>query len=83
MKGIIYKYFTYSNSKKYFDVLDGMTFLYNNRVHTSIGMSPNDVNECNVLKVWEYMQKKRTPPKQNINTLKVGDVVRVSNPKIS
>lgn len=82
IKGIIYKYFTYSKSKKYTDVLDGLTCLYNNRFHSSIGMEPNSVNDGNILKVWEYMSKK-----QNKRLVKrkpclcIGDKVRVANSK--
>lgn len=40
IKGLIYKYFTYGNSNKYTDVLEKLLYLYNNRSHSSIGMSP-------------------------------------------
>jgi len=82
IKGLIYKYFTYTNSNKYTEVLQNLVFLYNNRVHSTIGMSPANVNENNILEVWNRVQQKREktfslkPPK-----FRVGDIVRVSNPK--
>lgn len=82
IKGIIYKYFTYTNSNKYTDTLQSLLFLYNNRVHSSIGVSPASVNENNILQTWQYMQQKRERSlSRKQPTLHVGDVVRVSNPK--
>lgn len=80
IKGVIYKYFTFANTKKYVDLIDSFTYLYNNRLHTSIGISPNEVSEKNVLSVWKYMQKKRTKSKSRTK-YRTGDIVRVSNPK--
>ena len=74
IKGLIYKYFTYSQSTKCIDVLDGISFIYNNRVHSSIGVTPASVNETNVLTVWKFMQKKRIKA-SNPQKLKVGDFV--------
>lgn len=82
IKGLIYKYFTYAKTKNYIDVLESLTFLYNNRFHTTIGRKPSDVSETNVLDVWKFMEKKRNHASQKNNAkLSVGDVVRVSNPK--
>lgn len=82
IKGLMYKYFTYFNSSKYTAVLQKLMFLYNNRVHSSIGITPAKVNENNILQVWQYMQKKRGKLSLvKCPTLKVGDIVRVSNPK--
>lgn len=82
IKGIIYKYFTYTKSMKYIDVLDSLTFLYNNRLHSSIGMSPCNVNESNVLNVWLYTQnREKRHTKIKKPNICVGDLVRVSNPK--
>lgn len=82
IKSIIFKYFTHAVSTKYIDVLDGILFIYNNRIHSSIGISPAAVNESNVLTVWEFMQKKRKKKTSTTrNKLNVGDFVRISNPK--
>lgn len=82
IKNLIYKYFTYTKANKYVEVLQNLMFVYNNRIHSTIGVPPADVNENNVLEVWQYSQRKlkksflRTSPK-----LSVGDIVRVANPK--
>lgn len=82
IKGIIYKYFTYSGSKRYIDVLESLVFVYNNRVHSSIGMKPSEVTENNILAVWKYMCNKREKSNTRKSTnLCVDDIVRVSNPK--
>lgn len=85
IKGIIYKYFTHTNCTRYYEVLDSLVFLYNNRVHSTIGTTPASVNETNILDVWKHTQKKQ----QNIRDkrdrrepkLHVGDIVKVSNTK--
>lgn len=83
IKGIIYKYFTHISSNRYVDVLGSLLFLYNNRVHSTIGMNPNDVNENNILNVWQYMRNKREKATvRRAAKLHVGDIVRVCNPKI-
>lgn len=82
IKGLIYKYFTYTKSNKYVDVLQNLMGIYNNRLHSTIGMSPASVNENNVLQVWQHVQKRREKTFSQKNpTLNVGDTVRVSNPK--
>lgn len=80
IKSLIYKYFTFSGSKKYVDVLDSLVCIYNNRKHSTIGIPPSNVTDKNVLSVWQYVNRKRVLP---INTQKffIGDVVRVANPK--
>lgn len=82
IKAIIYKYFTYTKTNKYDDVLQSLVFLYNNRHHSSIGIAPANVNENNILQTWQYMQRKREKTNtRNHPTLHVGDIVRVANPK--
>lgn len=82
IKSLIYKYFTYVKSNKYVDVLQSLMFVYNNRIHSTIGMSPASVNENNILQVWRNTQRKReTSFTRPIPILQVDDIVRVSNPK--
>lgn len=84
IKGIMYKYFTHTKSTNYINVIDGLMYIYNNRVHSSIGIQPANVNEENVLKVWTYMQTKREKKmKKNVPKLAIGDFVRIANPKVT
>lgn len=80
IKTIIYKYFTFNDSEKYVDVLDGVLCMYNNRKHSSIGMPPSEVNEKNVLQVWRNLEKRKTKSLKK-RKYSIGDTVRVSNPK--
>lgn len=82
IKSLIYKYFTYIKSDRYTDVLQSLMFVYNNRTHSTIGISPADVNENNILQVWQHTQRKRGKLFiQSTPNLQVGDIVRVANPK--
>lgn len=81
LKGILYKYFTYTKANKYTEALPSLLTMYNNRIHSTIGMTPAGVNENNILKVWQYMQQKRDKASRKPPILRVGDIVRVSNPK--
>lgn len=82
IKSIIYKYFTYFDTSSYVDVIESILCVYNSRKHSTIGMSPNDVNEKNVLNVWKFMNKHKTERSfEQKAKYKVGDFVRVANPK--
>jgi hypothetical protein len=79
IKEIIFKYLTSKNTLKYIDVLDKLTDTYNNRYHRSIGMTPAQVNETNILEVWhniKHSQYKRSRDKKPKYT--VGKYVRIS-----
>lgn len=79
IKSLIYKYFTYTGSDRYYDILESLVSIYNNRWHRSIGMAPTEVNEKNILQVWMNLTKngndKRAPK------LKRNDFVRLAKPK--
>lgn len=83
IKSIIFKYFTYTNTNRYVDVLSSLLYVYNNRTHSTIGMPPSQVNEKNILKVWTYMNKRKIKSSFNYCTPKYcdGDIVRISNSK--
>lgn len=79
IKSLIYRYFTYTGTQRYCDILESLVALYNNRKHRSIGMAPINVNEKNILQVWRNLNKssniKRLP------LLKCGDFVRLAKAK--
>jgi len=41
----VFKYFTANSTRKYVDILDKLVDRYNNTVHSSIGMTPNEASE--------------------------------------
>ena len=46
----IYRYFTYSNSNRYIDVLQKFVDAYNDTVHSATGMAPSRVTDSDVLR---------------------------------
>lgn len=81
IKGPLYRYFTHINSFKYHDVLQKFVDAYNKRIHRSIGMAHDDVNEKNILKVWENLQKSRGCQRLIKSKYDEGDHVRLSKLK--
>ena len=75
LKERLWRYFTYTNSRRYVEVLPALVESYNNTHHRSIGRAPNSVNAENQESVWLtlYADPKLRKPK-----LKVGDQVRLS-----
>lgn len=69
---------TQKNTKIWVDVLPELTNLYNNSIHRSIGIAPNDVNFENAEQIRQklYGQKGKSDC-----TLKLGDIVRIPVPK--
>lgn len=80
IKSVIFKYFTYTNTYKYIDVLKNIVLAYNNKKHRSIGMPPSHVNDKNILNVWENLNKDKL---KNCKKPKyvIGDNVRLSKIK--
>lgn len=80
IKSVLFKYFTHMNKCRYIHVLDKIVTAYNNKKHRSIGMAPSQVNDKNIVQVWENLNKMKIKhtikPKYNI-----GDYVRLSRIK--
>jgi hypothetical protein len=53
----IYRYFTYTNSNRYIDVLQKFVDDYNDTVHSATGMAPSRVTHSDVLALWQRMNK--------------------------
>lgn len=79
MKSLIYRYFTYTGTERYCEILQSLVTLYNNRWHRRIRMAPTNVNERNVLQVWENLNKNNYIKIHPL--LKCGDYVRLAKPK--
>lgn len=76
IKSKLFRYFTHSNSYRYVDVLQDFIHSYNNTVHSSIGMKPNEVNWDNQEDVWQ-LQYHNHHYNTNYN-FNIGDRVRIS-----
>lgn len=82
IKGKIFKYLTYKNTYTYVDVLDKIIKGYNNSFHRTIKMTPNEVNDCNILQVYRNIREsQKVPVKRKKPKLKIGDYVRITKSK--
>lgn len=75
----MHRYFTASKSNRYIDVLPQIVQAYNNRVHSTTGKAPVDVNIYNAENVWRRVYRFR--PKKKLPLYKVGDKVRITKAK--
>lgn len=84
IKSKIFKYLTYKDTLRYIDVLDDIVSSYNNTFHRSISMKPVDVNDTNIVQVYENIRKSQkltTTRKKKTPKLQVGDYVRITKDK--
>jgi hypothetical protein len=80
LKEKMYKYFTAENTYRYIDVLDDLVHSYNHTIHSTIKMTPANVNDSNVNQVWQTLYGNKTKNKSKCK-LHPGDYVRVSKYK--
>ena len=82
LKEMMWKRFTAENTRNWIDILDTLMHKYNNRIHSTIGMTPAKaslkVNQAEVLQ--NVIQKTTAIPKSKPK-FKVGDKVRISRTK--
>ena len=84
----LWKIFTYTNSHRWVDVLQNVVKSYNNTIHSSLGITPSEVNSDNSdalhFKLYEKIPKKiiyREWRSGQSRTLKVKDKVRLLETK--
>ena len=79
VKSKLYKFFTHKNTYRWVDVLQSVIENYNNSYHTSIKMTPNEVNDSNSNIVRDHLYPERNKsPKWKYD---VGQKCRVSKAK--
>ena len=80
LKSLLWRYFTYNKTYKFYDILPALMNEYNNRYHTSIHMSPRAVNNDNEKEVFNTLYGHMEHGKYIKQTPKyaVGDLVRIS-----
>ena len=80
IKHRMHRYMTHANTFRYIDVLQDLITSYNASPHSSLsGLTPNQVNGRNQLKVWE--QNYATPNHKLQFKYNIGDTVRISRDK--
>lgn len=84
LKTKMWRYFTYKNTYKYIDVLQDLVYSYNHSFHSSIKMSPCDVNSNNIMTVWRNLYDTKNNNLSSCSVLPklhVGDYVRITKSK--
>lgn len=81
LKTRMWRYLHYMDTFRYYDVLQDLVEAYNNSYHRTIRMKPNDVNDNNILKVYQNIQKNYSNVKLKKPKLKIGDYVRLAKEK--
>ena len=82
LKGKMYKYFTYTGSHRWIEVLPRLLTSYNNSVHRSIGVAPSNVNNVNEQEIWQRQQQRlpqKVAQRDKHTMFRVGDHVRLSH----
>ena len=67
----IFKYFTNSETFRWIDILSDLTRGYNNSIHRSIRMSPQDAQSSDPYKVWSNQYAKVTYSKSYFSAQKI------------
>lgn len=80
LKTRMWRYLYHVNSHKYIDALTDLVDAYNNSYHSTIKMTPNQVNENNILQVYHNTYDKKIHKKIKPR-LKKGDFVRLVREK--
>ena len=78
----MYKFFTYSNTRRYIDVLQKCVNAYNDTFHSAIGMVPSKVTDSDVFAIWQKINKKIPFVRTIRARFKVGQHVRISEEKM-
>ena len=77
----LFRYFTFSNSYRYIDVLPKFVKAYNDTVHTT-GMAPSRVTDADILSIWRWMEARRQRVGVATAKFRVGQHVRISRDKM-
>jgi len=82
LKEMMWKRFTAENTRNWIDMLDTLMHKYNNKFHTTIGITPVKASlKENEMKVLQNIINKTRPIPLRKPALKVGDKVRISRMK--
>jgi hypothetical protein len=82
MRDKLYKYMTYKNTYRYFDVLPKFINVYNGTINRTTGMAPSKVMDTDIFKIWRKMRAKHNSTRRAPVKFKVGQHFRISKEKI-
>jgi hypothetical protein len=81
-KTLLYKNFTSNSTYKWVEYLPQIMNEYNNKIHSTIKLSPNDASKKeNEKKLWKTYKERESKNEKEIPLFAVGDTVRISNTK--
>ena len=86
LKTHMYRAFSEQGHYKWLELLPDLVKVYNNTLHRTIGMKPNQVNESNERIVLQRIRKNTAPKVSTLKKppkFKVGDRVRISKHKMT
>ena len=75
LKEKLWRYFTHKNTRRYIDILPSIVASYNNTYHSSIKMTPSEVDSSNQEHVWQTLYGDIQVRKPKLN---VRDTVRLA-----
>ena len=79
IKGIMLRYFTKKNTRRYINIFQEIASKYNASYHRSIKMAPKDFNKDKETQVWINLYEKRISHKRRKKSkFSVGDFIRLS-----
>ena len=83
IKGIVFRYFTKKNTRRYIDILQDIASKYNAPYHRSIKVAPKDVNKDKETQVRINLCEKRLSDKRRKKSkFSIGEFVRLSIEKV-
>lgn len=74
----LFMYFRHKNTLKYIDVYKKICNAYNSSFHSSIGMTPKDVNDGNIVEVYKNLHLKYNKPVSGKVKISANSYVRIS-----
>ena len=78
LKGRMYRYFTAANTLKFIDILPALVQGYNDSLHRSIGMTPQEVTSQNEWQVWQTLYGSKRKRKTVWDRVRLSKHVRTS-----
>ena len=73
IRDTLYKYFKYTNTYRYIDVVPKFLKAYNDTVHSTTGIAPSRVTDSDMLAIWKRMEAAKGRVRYAKATFRVGE----------
>lgn len=77
LKTKLQKYMVHNRTERYIDVLDNIVASYNQTIHRTIGMKPDDVTKKNEAEIWRRLYRDGSIQRCDKFKFNIGDHVRI------